>query len=298
MTKIPRAYLPCDIKLKRQGFGDNHNSSYAEAGLKGHTAEDWAIPLGSPIYCLYENSYVYSTLNRDNPDLTRYRAVYTIIELGNGMAIEASYGHLDDIYVKIGTTIQPHDIIGTCGNTGPVYSDGKPVTLAERKLGKGAHLHGVQSRLCRRVLYVQQGKRYLVDGHGVLKKDGYYYEVVDYDNGYNGCIPTEYNDIQAKHYKAFTENLKAQVSIYEQVVGLYRVLVTKSLTLGGRMNYSTTIGAVIVNILSMVLPKIGITIGTDELTSTMQVIITIVTGLWIWYQRVQRGDVTPLGKRK
>lgn len=64
------------------------------------------------------------------------------------------------------------------------------------------------------------------------------------------------------------------------------------------MNYSTTYIAVIVNILSVLLPKIGVEIGTDSLTTTVQTVITIATGLWILFKRYQQGDITPLGKKK
>lgn len=46
-----------------------------------------------------------------------------------------------------------------------------------------------------------------------------------------------------------------------------------------------------------VLPLLGITIGTEALTTTIQVIVAIGTGLWIWIRRVQKGDVRPFGGR-
>lgn len=61
---------------------------------------------------------------------------------------------------------------------------------------------------------------------------------------------------------------------------------------------STTISAVIINLLVMILPLIGVTVGSEQLTNAVQVIVAIATGVWIWYMRVQRGDVTPLGLRK
>ena len=61
------------------------------------------------------------------------------------------------------------------------------------------------------------------------------------------------------------------------------------------MNYSTTYLAVIVNILSVLLPKVGITVGTEELTTTIQTLVTLFTGMWILIQRYKRGDVTVAG---
>lgn len=61
---------------------------------------------------------------------------------------------------------------------------------------------------------------------------------------------------------------------------------------------STTIIAVIVQLLSLGLPKLGITVGSEELTGTLQTIVLIGSGLWIWYRRTQKGDVSGLGVRK
>ena len=61
---------------------------------------------------------------------------------------------------------------------------------------------------------------------------------------------------------------------------------------------STTIGSVFAQLLVIVLPMLGITVGSDDLTKTIQTIVLVVTGLWIWYQRTSRGDVTSLGVRK
>lgn len=61
---------------------------------------------------------------------------------------------------------------------------------------------------------------------------------------------------------------------------------------------STTIIAVIVNLLAIILPLFGVTIGSDALTTTVQTIFAIGSGLWIWKERVSRGDITVAGIRK
>lgn len=61
---------------------------------------------------------------------------------------------------------------------------------------------------------------------------------------------------------------------------------------------STTIIAVLLNLLATILPKIGINVGTEELTTTASVIVSVATGLWIWYRRVKIGDVSTMGVRK
>ena len=64
------------------------------------------------------------------------------------------------------------------------------------------------------------------------------------------------------------------------------------------MPISTTILAVVVNLLATGLPLIGVSIGTDSLETTVQTIIAIATGIWIWRERVKVGNVTALGIRK
>lgn len=68
---------------------------------------------------------------------------------------------------------------------------------------------------------------------------------------------------------------------------------------------STQVVAVIINLLVMVLPFIGINIASDQVTNTVQTLVAIVTGLYIWYERttLQKapngvGDVNALGARK
>ena len=54
---------------------------------------------------------------------------------------------------------------------------------------------------------------------------------------------------------------------------------------------STTIASVIAQLLVIVLPMLGIQVGSDALTGTIQTIVLIGTGLWIWKERFARGDV-------
>jgi len=63
-------------------------------------------------------------------------------------------------------------------------------------------------------------------------------------------------------------------------------------------NFSTTILAVVIQLLAVGLPKLGIEVGSEALTTTISTIIVVVSGIWIWWRRYQTGDVTPLGVRK
>lgn len=63
-------------------------------------------------------------------------------------------------------------------------------------------------------------------------------------------------------------------------------------------SYSTTYIAVIVMILAEVLPKLGITVSSDSLTTTITTLVTLVSGVYLLYHRWVKGDVTILGVKK
>lgn len=61
---------------------------------------------------------------------------------------------------------------------------------------------------------------------------------------------------------------------------------------------SQTIIAVFINLLATVLPLLGVNLGNEALTTTVQTVVAIITGLWIWTRRVQAGGVNVVGVRK
>lgn len=182
-------YLPYLKGTITQRFNENANPLYAGDGLKGHTAYDWGVSWGTPVPNCAENAFCYSILNKNNPDPMKYRSVYTLVEDGD-IVYELSYGHFSTITAVVGKTYQPGEVLGLVGNTGDVYSGSHYVTKAEKLAGSkaGAHLHGPQVRPCKKVQKKVKGKHYLSDAKGTYKKDGYYYEVIDYGNGFNGCV--------------------------------------------------------------------------------------------------------------
>jgi hypothetical protein len=54
----------------------------------------------------------------------------------------------------------------------------------------------------------------------------------------------------------------------------------------------------LIAILAQVLPHIGVTIGSDELTGFITTGVTIVAALWVMVRRYMQGDVSVLGARK
>ncbi len=55
---------------------------------------------------------------------------------------------------------------------------------------------------------------------------------------------------------------------------------------------------VILQLLTIGLPLIGVNAGSAQLTTTVQTIVLIGSGLWIWYRRTLAGDVNAAGLRR
>lgn len=171
--------------IRTQKFGENATDTYKKQGLISHTGEDYSNGWKSPIKASITGE-VYSTVNVDNPSYIRYRAIFQIIDTPD-FSYEIAYGHIHDCFVKKGDIVKVGQVIATEGNWGDVYVNGKKPTTAERKFGAGSHLH-FQVRKCIRVNEIKKGKKYLRDNNGYLIRNGFYYEIVDYDNGVNGCV--------------------------------------------------------------------------------------------------------------
>lgn len=189
MEPTLRVFLPYGKEFITQRFGANANGSYARDGLKGHTAYDWGAPYGAEIENCTPNAYCYSLMHKDDPDPTKFRAVFMLVETLAGV-YEVSYGHCSDIFAEIGKTYQVGDRIAMVGNTGDVFVGQHEVTKEERLSGShaGAHLHGPQIRPVKKVPQLKPNKHYLQNATGNLFLNEMYYEIIDFDNGYNGCV--------------------------------------------------------------------------------------------------------------
>lgn len=182
-------YLPYPKSKISQRFGYNANPLYAAEKLKGHTSYDWDVPYGTPILNCIANAYCYSVLNKDSKDPDLYKAAYFLVE--DAGIYEVSYGHMSTVLAEVGKTYQVGEPIGLVGNTGPVYSGDHFVTKAEKLAGShaGSHLHGPQIRPVKKSRHTYKYEMYLYDNTGrYTDKDGNFYQVLDYYNGYNGCV--------------------------------------------------------------------------------------------------------------
>lgn len=195
---------PFPISTIVQPFGANAVSAYADMGLKGHPGIDYQVPWGTPIPST-SDGICYSLLGK-KMGVGVYHAVCTIID-DVDFSYEVIYGHCSEMYPIPVQNVSKGQIIGTVGNTGDVYQNGKLVSNAEKNAGSraGSHLHFQVRRLIKTPVngYIV-GKHYINDGHGLMELNGFNYYVPEYDNGHNGCIdPMQFFDTSFQ----FTRNL-------------------------------------------------------------------------------------------
>lgn len=188
---ITDKYMLC---YEGQPFGENYNPSYHAGGLIGHTGEDWSCGFGTPIHSQFDG-YVYKVLTPEAPsqDGSGFTGVFMIVD--NGIeCFEWMVGHCNPS-VTVGTHVKKGDVIGSEANHGKVYSGNIEITLAMQKAGdqRGNHRH-YQKRAVMKVARTGGGNRYLTTypadsmAGGYLYLDGFYYQIFNYDNGFNGCI--------------------------------------------------------------------------------------------------------------
>lgn len=61
---------------------------------------------------------------------------------------------------------------------------------------------------------------------------------------------------------------------------------------------SQTYVSAIVAILATLLPKLGVQVGSEELTSIISAVVVVVSGIWIIVRRYKKGDIKLSGRRK
>ena len=221
-----KLYIPYKKWIITQKYAENANTYYAESGRKGHGAWD-IVGMGDKTIYASTDSYVYSVRNRNNPDLMVYRAVYTLVE-DSGIFYELVYGHCSDIYVQTGQSLKRGDKLALEGNTGNVASGGIKITADMKRRGSmaGAHLH-FQLRLLKPSEKKETGKKYLAgDDLKTFKKDGLYFEILNYKNGYSGCIDPE----------PFIVLETAKPSLITEILNFGKFEFTRNLKYGSRGN--------------------------------------------------------------
>lgn len=189
MSKL-KLTLPVKGQIS-QNFGDNGNSSYSGAGLKGHSGLDCVSRYNDTIESAVfsaNKQYVYSILHKDDVNLMNYRSVYQIVEADDGV-FEVSYGHCNEINVVPILSTAYGTPLATEGNTGAVYTGGVLVTLAQKQAGStaGFHVH-FQVRRLRKSKLPTDKCLVVANGNPFRDSDGFFFDIPTYSNGYNGCI--------------------------------------------------------------------------------------------------------------
>jgi murein DD-endopeptidase MepM/ murein hydrolase activator NlpD len=188
-----------------QYFGENP-SLYARMSLKGHNGIDLVSTHGTAM-CAVENGKVLEVKNDPNGYGKHLRFIST--KRYDGLYREWTYGHCDNIFVKVGDSVAEGGLIATMGNTGFVVSDNTGNGFWSFNPFKGTHLHlGL-----RMVEKSPHGWSY--PGSKIKIK------VPNYENGYKGAIdPLLAFDIKADPR---IENLKTQISLLTKVSELLKL---------------------------------------------------------------------------
>jgi Peptidase family M23 len=184
-----------------QGFGANATPLYKGQGLKGHTGVDMACGYGTPVYA-FKKGIVYKIIDDKRPanDGSGYWAVFIIAPDANGFYCEWQIGHLSKITCKVGDLVEPWTVIGEEGNRGYVYQEGIQITKAMQDTGdrRGAHVHWNKKQLKKLTPSERDGQPGMyLSGYGLgnyQDAQGYYYQVLNYNNGYNGSVDCK-NDV-------------------------------------------------------------------------------------------------------
>lgn len=93
-----------------QKFGENMNTFYAEAGLKGHQGIDIPCVEGTPVFASHDGLVTKLSLKPTN-------GLGITIQSDDG-SYKTIYWHLKEILVTLGQKIACHDLIGLADSTG------------------------------------------------------------------------------------------------------------------------------------------------------------------------------------
>ena len=188
-------WYPLKNTILTQGFYENANDWYVTHGMIGHGGYDYVTYYDDKVL-FAEDGYVYKIVNKD-ADLSKFRAVFQLVELENDYILELCYGHANKIYCSNGYYECGMDCMSE-GNTGDVWSGGGKVSVEAREKGSkaGTHLH-LQGRICKKVKDYSSGFYYLSSQEDETKAykddDKYFYRICDYNNGFNGCVPLTFS---------------------------------------------------------------------------------------------------------
>lgn len=204
-----------------QPFSANYNPSYKGGGLLGHPGIDMSCGFCSPIHSPYDG-FVYKVLSKERPsnDGSGFTGVFLIVDDGKEL-FEWLVGHCDPS-VSVGTFVKKGDVIGTEANHGLVYSGNVQITLAMQVAGdqRGAHRH-IQKRPIFKTKTLSSAALSSYNDLGGNYRDiqGFYYQIWNYNNGFNGCVDP-YKPIFDRDLYIGSEGY--DVFVLQRILGLLR----------------------------------------------------------------------------
>lgn len=203
---------------RTQGFYENAANAYPKIGMKGHGGIDVNCGYGTEVQFPLDG-LVSGVFNNVFKASDGYWGVYALCEY-KGQLGELCVGHLSRIDVKIGDKIRKGQVVGLEGNHGYVFDNGVQITLAQQAAGdqRGHHRHWQWRPVVKTKSL--SNKQFITNYTGIYKdSEGYYYQVLDYDNGFHGLSP----DI-AGILNDFTEVKPAEQPTPEQLSTLSKAL--------------------------------------------------------------------------
>jgi len=152
-----------------QWFGENPSLYQKAIDTNGHNGIDIVAPWGTPLFAVDDGAVV--DVKNDPNGFGKHIRFFAIKDKE---AVEWTYGHCSNIYVKVGDKIKAGDHIADMGNTGFVVSGATPYW--EHNPYAGTHLH--------------LGKRIHKLNHAGWSYPNSEYRVItqNYDNGFKGAI--------------------------------------------------------------------------------------------------------------
>jgi hypothetical protein len=190
-------------------------TQYTTRGQDGHSGVDSQLGWNAPIVC-DNDSYVYKVI-LSNQSKENWQGVYMLVDLTDEITMEICQGHFNKILVNEGEWIPENAVIGLEGNRGYVFSGGTQITPEMQKAGdqRGHHVHTAY-RPCRKVKSTKRTEYYLLDVNGKKYKDkkGYYYQIINKDNGYKGCV-------NPFLYSVFPDNDTQKLSMVRNVLSWF-----------------------------------------------------------------------------
>jgi hypothetical protein len=192
-----------------QGYNENANGAYHDAGLSGHPGVDWTRGYGSLMQS-DNGGYCYKHyLPGERQD--NWTAIYLLVPDGDDF-VEVCYGHMSRVFIRTGMEVLEGQFIGKEGNFGLVFQGGLQITPQMQNAGdrRGSHVHE-QYRPVKRVKKMLNKKFYLETRTGEKYRDaeGLYYEIKN-TNNVKGCIDPQlfvYKDTVSDKIRCITNSL-------------------------------------------------------------------------------------------